>query len=272
MEKSIIVFRFEAGCVCDTQCFGSQYNCIIICTIFYWFLTCFISLYAVNASEYYSGLPTFNEVNVLAASCNSSCFRDGASEPNLPYIRRSRFSTRVLPQMHFACNGTIVRWRAAAERRRPTRPYTGLIPVLQIWRERTNEPGTYTRASAIRLGICPPGQLVPRVTRNVYECILRKPVPVQQGDLVGLLLPHSQYQKTFRLYFSNAASNLPLNNVYNFFMDLHAVYPPVNLTRTQVMITEEVLPLIALEVVPGTLCIYNYCTSCINGHVRTAHP
>ena len=110
--------------------------------------------------------------------------------------------TRIIPDMNFTCNGTVTYWRAAGGFE------TGgnRNSVLSIWRERSNEPGTYDRIGRIKLGRCGgerQAQLVMGMN-NVYECTLPQSewVTYQHGDIVGIEL-FTASDVRFRLYFNS---------------------------------------------------------------------
>ena len=113
--------------------------------------------------------------------------------------------TRIIPDMNFTCSGTVTGWRAAGEIR--TAGSAEINSVLSIWRERSNEPGTYDRTDGIELGRCGSEDPAPSVMgmSNVYECSLpqSETVSVQPGDVVGVELP-GRTRVRFRLYFDNS--------------------------------------------------------------------
>ena len=117
----------------------------------------------------------------------------------------SRGITLIIPDMNFTCSGTVTGWRAAGEIRTQGNAETN--SVLSIWRERSNEPGTYDRIDGIELGICGNEDPAPSVMgmSNVYDCSLPQSerVSVQPGDVVGVELP-GKIRVRFRLYFDNS--------------------------------------------------------------------
>ena len=120
-------------------------------------------------------------------------------------------TTRIIPEMSFTCLGTVTGWRAAGEIRGGENADKN--PFLIIWRERSNEPGTYDRVDRIELGICGNGFSVTGIS-NVYECTLPQDerVSVQPGDIVGMQLPEVNNVR-FQFYFNN--NNGPTNYIFN---------------------------------------------------------
>ena len=116
--------------------------------------------------------------------------------------------------MNFTCSGTVTAWRAAG-----VFGNSNTNSVLSIWRERSNEPGTYDRQiGGIQLGICGSVDPAPLVVgmSGVYECTLppNEKVSVQPGHVIGIELP-ADNRANFRLYFDNTANNAPTNYVFN---------------------------------------------------------
>ena len=78
-----------------------------------------------------------------------------------------RLRTRIIPDLFFTCSGTVTAWRAAGE----FGSFETVNSVLSIWRERSNESGTYDRIDGIELGICGSEDPAPSVMgiSGVYE-------------------------------------------------------------------------------------------------------
>ena len=120
--------------------------------------------------------------------------------------------TRIIPDVRFTCNGSVVKWRAAGsiDSRRITNA------LLGIWRERGSESGTYDRVATIELGTCGNGVEASSVAglTNVYECTLPENliVSVKQGDIVGIEIARNNAYR-FRLYFDDTNGG-PTNYVF----------------------------------------------------------
>lgn len=91
--------------------------------------------------------------------------------------------TVLIPDMKFTCTGTVVKWRAAG-----VIDYSGTVnAMVGIWRRQNGRTRTYDKIATIELGIC--GRVNSTLvtgTRNVYECVLPRPMSVQQGDIAGI--------------------------------------------------------------------------------------
>ena len=146
---------------------------------------------------------------------NASLCTSGPSCGPREDSRGGRIRTRIIPAISFTCSGTVTGWRAAGEIRIAGNAETN--SVLSIWRERSNEPGTYDRNDEIEVGICGSEDPAPLVTgmSGIYECNLpqSKRVSVQPGDVVGIELP-AENRADFRLYF-NSTNNAPTNYVFS---------------------------------------------------------
>ena len=129
-------------------------------------------------------------------------------------------TTLVIPEMSFTCLGTVTGWRVAGEIHGGDKN-----SFLIIWRERSNEPGTYDRVNRTELGICGDGSSVTGIS-NVYECTLPQDerVSVQPGDIVGMQLPEVNNVR-FQLYFNS--NNGPTNYIFN-----HRSSPTINLNNS----------------------------------------
>ena len=202
-----------------------------------------------------SGFLTENEILESARGCsspmnegtsdssdssdmNNDCFKETSSNSN------SGYSTRIIPQLSITCNGDLTGWRAAGE-------ITGRSksPLLQIWRETESQSGTYQKASDdIPLGLCNGRDSLEQVSINLssyYECVLDAPVPVQRGDIIGLVLPRDR-ASSFRMYFTDDSI---VNHVYNF--DPLTVFPDPSQQGYREEYQDEAMPLITLIIAQG---------------------
>ena len=109
--------------------------------------------------------------------------------------------TLIIPDMNFTCAGTVAYWRAAGVF--TTTGNRNTDAVLSIWRETSDNSGTYVRMGGIQLGTCGNGIRAPLVTgmSNIYECTLPQSerVSVEAGDIIGIeIAENGDYR--FRLY------------------------------------------------------------------------
>ena len=109
--------------------------------------------------------------------------------------------TLIIPDMNFTCTGTVAYWRAAGVF--TTTGNRNTDAVLSIWRETSDNSGTYVRMGGIQLGTCGNGIQAPLVTgmSNIYECTLPQSerVSVEAGDVIGIeIAENGDYR--FRLY------------------------------------------------------------------------
>ena len=130
-----------------------------------------------------------------ADSTNAGSFTNGFPKVLVTDVFRdmsSNYTLRLLPEMNFACNGTIVGFTVAGRRRE--RP---MSPIIQIWRQNSSNVYNMTRTSiVIDEKVCADTSVIfQRSSSNgnnrVWQCKLStmNQVPVQAGDILGLLLP-----------------------------------------------------------------------------------
>ena len=149
-------------------------------------------------------------------------------------------STRIIPEMTFACNGTIVGYTAAL---RGLPGHQG--PIIQIWRK-----NTYYKTSvniAINNALCNGG--LTHTSMEVFHCSLNLTttrVTVQPGDILGLDLHDIVPDDSIRLAFASISSG-PTNYVFNERLSMYSM------SRHNPVTWE--LPQISLEVEPGSACM-----------------
>ena len=99
-------------------------------------------------------------------------------------------TTRLIPEMKFGCNGTIVGYKVSAPNRNGNQH-----PKIQIWRQNTTHPRLYYKPHSdipiVRLNstISPCDRS--SFTGGLFQCTLYESarVKVQCGDVIGLELP-----------------------------------------------------------------------------------
>ena len=84
----------------------------------------------------------------------------------------------VLPDISFACSGTVVKWIVGAEWRGNSDAYT----ELQIWRRSSGSVYTKVGSTTIMVGTENDSQL--------YEYPLETPLTFQEGDILGYIQPN----------------------------------------------------------------------------------
>ena len=100
-------------------------------------------------------------------------------------------TTRLIPEMKFGCNGTIVGYKVVAS---PNRNGTQ-HPKIQIWRQNTTHTGLYYKPHPDIPIVHPSPQLFPcdrsSFANGLLQCTLYESarVKVQCGDVLGLELP-----------------------------------------------------------------------------------
>ena len=107
----------------------------------------------------------------------------------------------IIPDMSFTSDGTLMRWRFAAEDRGTNK--RTMYPEFQIWR---GDGSSYTRVNTT-------AGMQPTVTDhlNVYEYVLADPWPVQDGDILGIFLPKDKDITRLSLYFQESTG--PVNYI-----------------------------------------------------------
>ena len=137
-------------------------------------------------------------------------------------------STRIIPEMNFACSGTIVGYTAVL---RGPPGHQG--PIIQVWRK-----NTYYKTSAdiaINDASCDGG--LTNTSMEVFHCSLNLTttrVTVKPGDILGLDLHVPD--NGIRLAFASVISG-PINYVFNERLPMYSI--------------SRELPQINLEVEPG---------------------
>ena len=123
--------------------------------------------------------------------------------------------TILIPDMNFTCNAKIAGFTFAGINRQQGHQ----DPVIQIWRKSRFQPQTggtvyYKTEPAIAVNnsevICDDG--LPKIATQTYWCILKKNfhVSVQPGDILGLELPHINYDD-FDIFFAEEG---PMNYIF----------------------------------------------------------
>ena len=133
----------------------------------------------------------------------------------------------IIPDMSFTSDGTLMRWRFAAEDR-GTNGRT-MYPEFQIWR---GDGSSYTRANTT-------AGMQPTVTDhlNVYEYVLADPWPVQDGDILGIFLPVNGDTR-LSLYFQESTGPV------NYIQDTSSALDAFSIAGAEVM---NLLPLVVVE-------------------------
>ena len=186
-------------------------------------------------------------------------FTDGF--PNVLVARISNYNSgmttlRLIPEMEFTCNGTIAGFTVAGRLRRGRNQPNRNDPIIQIWRQNSSQLSIYyitnSQELAIDKGMCAESSIVfPQGSTDsrdqVWKCNLRDTnrVPVQAGDVLGLLLPPQQ-NTSFRLSIARVSKG-PTNHV---FESQELTYQTVNLSNAMF---ENNLPQIAVNVESGTM-------------------
>jgi hypothetical protein len=168
------------------------------------------------------------------------------------------YTLRIIPEMSFICSGTIVGFTVAGRRRGMSRRDD---PVIQIWRpqnisqlSRSTYYNTESKITTERSVCAENGFTVfsqESDNRNqVWKCNLcdANRVPVQAGDVLGLLLP-PRTNTSFRLSVAGVSSKGPTNHVFEG-QDLMS-HTTVNLSNATS--TNNQLPQIAIDVESGIL-------------------
>ena len=135
----------------------------------------------------------------------------------------------IIPDMSFTSDGTLMRWRFAAEER-GTNEGT-MYPEFQIWR---GDGSSYTRVNTT-------AGMPPTLTDhlNVYEYVLADPWPVQDGDILGIFLPVDG-DTHLSLYFQESSGPVNYNQGTSSALDVFST------TGADVM-NLNFLPLVVVE-------------------------
>ena len=163
---------------------------------------------------------------------------------------------RLIPEMTFACNGTIVGLTVAGRRRAER----SINPIVQIWRQNSSQNIYYNTRSGIAINesecldnfIVLQGSMEADITNGqVWYCNLSatNQVPVEAGDILGLLLPPIK-QSSFQLSFASVSKG-PINYVFENPQEMPFSYPAENFSNA---ISENYqLPQISVQVKSGTI-------------------
>ena len=154
-------------------------------------------------------------------------------------------TTRLIPEMSFTCNSTIVGFTVAGRQRRDRHD----DPIIQIWRENSSQSDVYYKTSAdivINETVCAEiSEVFQRSKDNdkVWQCNLTE-VSVQPGDILGLKLPPKE-ENSFRLAFARVSRG-PTNYVFEQPDELP--YPDVVVLGNAHDSTNQLLPQIVFQV------------------------
>ena len=160
--------------------------------------------------------------------------------------------TRLVPEMSFTCNGTIVGFTVAGRQRSGR----STDSIIQIWRENSSQPDVYYKTGTDIVitdseAVCAETSIIFQEFSNannpdlVLQCNLNEvnQVLVQPGDILGLKLPPRD-ETTFRLAFASVSRG-PTNYVFE-----HLPYPGVAVLSNADS-TNQQLPQITLQVESG---------------------
>lgn len=135
-------------------------------------------------------------------------------------------------------------------------------PIIQIWRPQTSQLSIYYNTGTIGRSVCAESSMIVFSQESpstnhinlVWQCNLRaaNQVPVQAGDVLGLLLPPTM-DTSFRLSIAGVNSKGPTNYVFES-RELIS-HPTVNLCDATSENNQ--LPQIAIDVVPGISSYHN---------------
>lgn len=160
-------------------------------------------------------------------------------------------ATRLIPEMKFICNGTIVAYTVAMKRQSGSRSVQH--PRIQIWRRNNSEyqPSVYYKAGdaiAINGTYC----VVPMSsTQNdmVFNCQLKEAfhIAVQSEDILGLELPPKNADASVLLFAS--VLNAPTNYIFSQLLSSSTAVLSNETT------TYQELPQIAFEFESGNIII-----------------
>ena len=146
-------------------------------------------------------------------------------------------ATRLIPEMTFLCNGTIVGYTVAMRTARGTEH-----PKIQVWRDDDN--AGYQRVGSeisVEQAMCAHG--LDEVAKDVFDCDLVKgaSVSVQPGDILGLELPPANSDSAV-IQFA-AVTRGPKNYVFR----QQQLPSPAMLTNSQSTSENDKLPLITVR-------------------------
>ena len=162
---------------------------------------------------------------------------------------------RIIPEMNFTCNGTIVGFTVAG------RQWRGKTtdPIIQIWRENSSQSdGVYYKTGTdivIEETMCAETSIeFQEFNTNFLDLVLQcnlneaNQVSVQPGDILGLKLPPRD-ESIFRLAFARMSRG-PTNYVFEQPKELS--YPDVAVLCNATSMNQQ-LPQIALQVESGMI-------------------
>ena len=166
-------------------------------------------------------------------------------------------TTRLIPEMSFTCNGTVVGFTVAGRQR--SRRSTDSI--IQIWRENSSQPDVYYKTGTDIVitdseAVCAETSIIFQEVNNannpnnpdlVLQCNLNEvnQVSVQPGDILGLKLPPRD-ESTFLLSFARMSRG-PTNYI---FQQQGLSSPDVVVLSTATSMNQR-LPQITLQVESG---------------------
>ena len=158
-------------------------------------------------------------------------------------VFRTESSARLIPEMKFTCNGTIVGYtvagRLSAENENA---------AIQVWRESTSQPGVYHKIGPdIRINeeVCSQSSAEPD---RVFQCRLdgeANATTVQPGDILGLDIPPPGDNNQAGFLGSARVSSGPNNYVF----EQQPLSSPVALSNSTSV--NQDLPQVALEIDSG---------------------
>ena len=155
---------------------------------------------------------------------------------------------RLIPEMTFTCNGTIVGFTVAGRQRTER----SMNPIVQIWRQNSSQ-NIYYRASVEEIVVdketCGEISTVFQGSDDtddqVWNLNATNRVPVQAGDILGLLLPPTN-DTSFQLSFARVSRG-PTNYIFEDQKEVLAV----DLCNTTGTNLNQELPQLAVQVKSG---------------------
>ena len=140
----------------------------------------------VQSSRFIAHRVHGNHAGIVAARCSNG-FPDRVVSRVL--FNQTGPATRIIPEMNFTCNGTIVGFTMAALQQSGEK-----YPLIQVWRKNMSQPGSYFKTGVdIAIGDVLCAEVVTEVSnRVILYCKLNETyqqVSVQPGDILGLELP-----------------------------------------------------------------------------------
>ena len=156
-----------------------------------------------------------NYVVVIIGNTRADHFTNGFLNVLVTQISintNSNYTLRLIPDMSFTCNGTIVGFTVAGRRRNDGSD----DPIIQIWRpQNTSQLSTYyiSNSSDSITRVCAESSM--QESNDIWKCNLTDAnrIPVQAGDVLGLLLP-PRMDTSFCLSIAETSSKGPTNYVF----------------------------------------------------------